>query len=85
MVPATRVTFNPATRELTIKSPKDVEITNLVATVNSNGTASITMGAYSSRNNVEVLAAVASQNAALLKAAAEIGGQVIGAAVKNAH
>lgn len=85
MVPATKVSFNPLTHELSIRSPKDITITNLVAMVNTNGTASITIGAYSSYNNAEVIAAVAAQNAAMLKAAADIGGQVIGAAAKNAH
>lgn len=85
VVPATRVSFNPVTHELVIRSPKDISITNLVATISTNGTASITIGSYSSYNNAEVIAAVAAQNAATLKAAADIGGQVIGAAVKNAH
>lgn len=81
-VPATRVSFNPRTHELTVRSPKDVELTNLVATVNSNGTA-ISIGRYSSRNNAEVIGAVAAQNAATLKAVAELGGQVIGEAAKQ--
>lgn len=84
MVPATKVSFNPVTHALTIKSPKDIAISNLVATIGTNGTASITIGSYSSYNNAEVIAAVAAQNAQTLKAAADIGGQIIGAAVKNA-
>lgn len=84
VVPATRVSFNPVTHELVIRSPKDIAISNLVATIATNGAASITIGTYSSHNNAEVIAAVAAQNAQTLKAAADIGGQIIGAAVKNA-
>lgn len=83
VVPATRVSFNPNTHELSIRSPKDISITNLVATVNSNGT-SISIGSYSSFNKADVISAVAAQNAQTLKAAADIGGQILEAAVKGA-
>lgn len=84
VVPATRVLFNPVTHELVIRSPKDIAISNLVARLETNGTATVTIGSYSSYNNAEVIAAVAVQNARMLKAAAEIGGQGIGTAVKHA-
>ena len=84
VVPATRVTFNPVTHSLTIESPKDIAISNLVATVGSNGTASITIGSYSSYNNAEVISAVANLNAQTMKTTAELGGQVLGTVIKTA-
>jgi len=83
-VPATLITFDPISHQLAIRSPKDVELTNLAVSVASNGVASITLGSYVSKNNAEVVAAVATQNALVLKAAADLGGQLIGAAAARA-
>ena len=84
VVPSTKVAFNPLTRELSIRSPKDISISNLVATIGTNGTATISIGSYSSHNNAEVISAVANLNAQTMKTTAELGGQVLGTMIKTA-
>ncbi len=81
-VPATKIRFNPATEEVRIESPKDTEMKGLFITI-SNGIASIRIESYSSRNNVEVIQALAKQNAATAKALAETAGAAIGEAASK--
>lgn len=78
-VPATRVSFNPTTHEVVIRSPKDVELSNVAVKVQGDA-ATITIEHYSSKNNSEVITAIAAQNAATAKAIAEVAGTAIGAA-----
>ena len=81
-VPKTDISVNPANITLRIKSPKDIGITNLVATVTTNGTVSISIGEYSSKNNAAVIAEVAKQNAAMAQAVGDIGAKGIDAAIR---
>jgi hypothetical protein len=62
-VPKTTIQFNPTAQALDIRSPKDVQITNVVLTV-SGTNFSLTIGSYCSQNPVEVIraAVVAQQN-----------------------
>lgn len=77
-VPQTHVTFNPATSELKVKSPKDVTLKGLSAGT-TNGSSYITIQEYSSKNNVEVLRAVADANAETAKKGAELFGTLLDA------
>lgn len=83
-VPRTEVAFDPKTRSLTIRSPKDIAISNLTVTAGDGGAFTLTMGSYSSRNSAEVIGAVAAQNAATLQKVSEIGGAAVGELLKHA-
>jgi hypothetical protein len=61
-VPATRVSMNPSTHTLTIASPKDIEMTNVVVTVAPDKTVSINIGYYGAKNNPLVLKAINDAN-----------------------
>lgn len=84
-VPKTSISFNPKTRKLDIRSPKDIEIQNLSARIGTNGETVIAIESYAGRNNAEVINAVAAQNAAAMQKIAELGGQAIGEAAKRLH
>jgi PBP1b-binding outer membrane lipoprotein LpoB len=75
-VPATKVSFNPATGELKVSSPKDIELTGLHAYV-TNGLTRIDVEKYTSKNNVEVIKAVSDLNAENAKKGAELLGTII--------
>ena len=55
-VPKTQFSFNPTTKTLDIKSPKDVVMTNVVVKLQDNNV-EMTIGSYSSANNIEVIKA----------------------------
>jgi hypothetical protein len=82
-VPRTEVRFDPRTHALSVRSPKDIEITNLTATI-SNNVVMFTVGGYRSVNNAAVITAIARQNADTMAKIAELGGQMIGEAAKHA-
>ena len=60
-VPATKVSINPTTGAITLESPKEIGISNMVATL-PNGV-QVTLQGYQSHNSVDVLSAVAAANA----------------------
>lgn len=76
-VPRTEITFNPKTHSITIQSPKDVELTNLTVAIDTNGAAAVRIDSYRSRNNIEAIQAIATQNIEMTKAIGAIGAQVI--------
>lgn len=78
-VPQTSVRFNPATHELVITSPKEIEIKGLTITI-TDGMPCVRVESYASKNNVAVIEAIARQNAATAKAIAETAGAAIGQA-----
>lgn len=80
-VPKTRISFNPVTKEIVIQSPKDVELTNLSATINKDGGALILVGTYTSKNNAEVINAVATQNANTWKAISDLTSKLADTAI----
>lgn len=82
-VPATEVRFKPKTGEFEIKSPKDIGITNLVATV-TNGVPTLSVGSYSSRNSPDVISAVAEANAQMAKILGQLVLQLAEQAAKGA-
>lgn len=79
MVPATKISFNPRTGELNVRSPKDVELTGLHAYA-TNGVSAIDIQKYSSKNNIEVIKAVTQANAETQKKGAELIGTIIDSA-----
>ena len=80
-VPATKIAFNPVSKQLTIQSPKDVELSNLVATINTAGECKIEVGTYVSKNNAEVLAAVAAGNASTMKLVGDLTSKLADTAI----
>jgi uncharacterized lipoprotein YajG len=82
-VPRTSITFNPKTHEITIQSPKEIELTNLTATIAPDGSATVKVESYRSRNSVEVIQAIAQQNNEMVKAIGDIGAKVVGEAVSK--
>lgn len=76
-VPRTTISFNPKSHSITIQSPKDIELTNLTAVIETNGTASVKVESYRSRNSIEAIQAIAQQNIEMTKAVGAIGAQVI--------
>lgn len=77
-VPATRISYTTKAG-LDIRSPKDVSMTNVTA-FHSNGVTVISVGSYSSKNNVEVLRAVAEHN----QETAEKGAALLGTLLDHA-
>lgn len=75
--PATRFAFNPKTHEIAIRSPKDIELTNLTVSIDTNGHASIKIDSYRSKNNVEVLAEISKANQESRKAYLEAGDRLV--------
>jgi len=71
-VPATRISFNPKTGELNVKSPKNVSIEDLEAGV-QNGAPFIKVKRYNSTNSAEVVNAVVAANSAMFQSAADGG------------
>ena len=57
-VPKTEFTFDPRTHKLTIKSPKNVELRGLNATISTNGVLTVTVETYTSKNDWQVVQAV---------------------------
>jgi hypothetical protein len=60
-VPSTEFSVNPQTGNVIVKSPKEIGISNLVATL-PNGV-SVQLQGYQSHNSPDVIAAVAAANA----------------------
>jgi len=65
-VPATKVFVDPVAHTFTIQSPKDIEITNLMVSVQGTNT-TVSIGYYGSKNNFQVIQAVADVNLATQK------------------
>ncbi len=76
-MPRTIIGFNPATKALSIESPKDVEINGFALTYATNGQVSITWSNYVSKQNASVVNAVAAYNKAMQDAALKAGEQVL--------
>lgn len=83
-VPATRISYDPVHHAIDIRSPKDIAITNFVATIETNGTCTLRIGSYWSHNNLDVVQAIAAANAAAAKALADVAVQAVGTAVQAA-
>lgn len=64
-VPSTKLNVNPQTGIVGLDSPKEITISNMVATL-PNGT-SFTLNGYSSHNSPDVIASVAAANAEMAK------------------
>lgn len=77
-VPQTGIQFNPQTKQLTITSPKDVEIESATATTDTNGGFTIAVKGYKAKNNIEVLRAVTEQNAAMRRSLEDEAAKTIG-------
>lgn len=60
-VPATKLSINPTTGAVILESPKEIGISNMIATL-PNGV-QVQLQGYQSHNSVDVLAAVAAANA----------------------
>jgi len=82
-VPQTDIGFSPETKTLTIRSPKNIQIGWLHATV-SGTNVSITVSNYVSSNSPEVVAAVGKANLDTINAAAKAGQDAITAAMRAA-
>lgn len=82
--PKTSIRFLPATGQLTIQSPKDIDIQNFSLNVQKDGQFSISFSNYTSHNNPDVIAGVAKYNAEMLKAVSDVSGQFFGATLKAA-
>jgi len=80
-VPSTRIAFDPVTRQVSIRSPKEIAISNLVIEVQGDR-ATIKIGSYESKNNAAVITAVADANANTQKLVAEGAAVAIGIAKK---
>lgn len=88
-VPATRISLDPKSNGLVIESPKDIALTNVVlnifpATATNSARFELTIGSYTSKNNLEVIRAITDANAASLKAAVENGGALLGEVLSHA-
>jgi len=69
-VPATKLSINPTTGAIILESPKEIGISNMVATL-PNGV-QVQLQGYQSHNSIDVLAAVAASNAKTLEQAIEL-------------
>jgi len=76
-VPATKVSFDPVTHAISIRSPKDIEISGLKFVVSSNGQSTVTIDTYKSKSNIEAIRAIAKLNMESQKNAIEVGGVLI--------
>jgi len=83
-VPATQIKFNPITKTLVIRSPKDVEIRNLTAGLDEKERTTIRFESYVSKNNAAVIEAIARQNQATLNALSVSSGVVLGEILNHA-
>jgi hypothetical protein len=88
-VPATEIRFDPKKDALIIKSPKDIELRDVLlvafpATATNAARFELTIGSYISKNNLEVIRAITEANNANLQRAAEIGGALLGTAIDAA-
>lgn len=72
----TKLRVNPATGELSWTSPKNVSITNIVAVVGTNGTRTVTVGSFETKNDPEVLKSAGDSNVNMVNA---VGTQLRGA------
>ncbi len=82
-VPATRISFNPKTKALDIRSPKDVTIKSVEVT--GNGTNfTLTVLGYESKNNIAVVAAVMKARLDELQTSVKGAQGLIGAAIDAA-
>jgi hypothetical protein len=69
-VPATKVSINPTTGAITLESPKEIGISNMIATLPNGVT--VQLQGYQSHNSVDVLSAVAAANAQTLSQAVDL-------------
>lgn len=81
-VPKTVVSFDPVKHTLDIQSPKDIAITNisvltLSATATNPATFLLTIGSYSSKNNIDVIKAIVERNSEMQRQLIEGGGAVL--------
>ena len=76
-VPTTKLKFG----NLLFESPKDVIVSNMVASVSSNGTITITIGSWTGKNNLEIIKAITDANAAMLKNGTDGASKLMGDAV----
>lgn len=83
VVPATKIKYDPATKQFVIRSPKDIEIENLKASV-AGDKAEVTIGKYKAANNSATVNAVARQNAQAIAAMGQLGEKLIEEAAKKA-
>lgn len=89
-VPKTKVSFNPATGEVAIASPKNIALESAEftkTTVTKGGVSNIITAkvkGYSSTNSVEALKAIAEANANSMAALAKVGQDTLATAIKAA-
>ena len=81
-VPKSEISFNPKTYTFNISSPKNVTIGGLNASLTTNGTVTIVVTNYSSKNDVEILRAVANANAEIQTKVIQLGAKAAAAALK---
>jgi hypothetical protein len=62
-VPRSMFSYNPSTRTVGVESPKDTEIRGLHIEIKPDGTALIDVEYFMSKNNFDVVAAIAESNA----------------------
>jgi hypothetical protein len=79
-VPQTDVSLDPVTRNLRIKSPKDVVIKDFKSSLTPTATGTVVViefKSYESKNNIEVIRAITEANAEAARKGAELVGTLI--------
>ena len=79
-VPKASITYNPVSKTFDIKSHKDIEMTNLVYTVATNGTVTLSIGNYEAKANVDVIRAAVEAQQQQIKGSLEALNQILQAA-----
>lgn len=82
-VPATTFSLNPKTGAVTIASPKEIDMQNVIVSVEGQRV-NVNIGHYSSKNSPDVIAAVAAQNAATAQSAIALSQMAIQAGLSAA-
>lgn len=76
-VPETQISIPTPNGAWMLKSPKDNTWSNVVVTAKPDGSFSMQIGTVTSKNDADVIAAVAAQNAAMADKAMTLGTTVI--------
>lgn len=79
-IPKATISYDPISHEIKIASHKDISITNLNVTINTNGTATFTIGNYESRSNIEVVRAAVESQQQQIKGSLETLDKILSAA-----
>jgi uncharacterized lipoprotein YajG len=86
-VPSTRITVDPVTKSIDVQSPKDIDIKGFRADFHPTATGtvvSVWIDSYTSKNNIDVIKAVAERNAAMQEALTKEGKELLGSIIDSA-